>query len=298
MTSHASAATAGASPAITLRLTLVLAAACGLIVANLYYAQPLIALIAHDLAMPEAAASLIVTLSQLGYVLGLVLLVPLGDLIENRRLVTSVLCVTAVALLAAALAPASLAMLAAVLLIGATSVVAQMLVPFAAHLAPEASRGKVVGHVMSGLLLGILLARPVASLVADHAGWRAMFFASAAAMAALALALTRLLPQCRPIAAIGYGTLLASLWEVLRDIPLLRRRAAYQAALFGIFSLFWTAVPLLLASPRFGFSQSGIAGFALAGAAGAFAAPIAGRIADRGWTRAGTGLAMLASPRR
>src|SRR5262249_35921419 len=159
----------------------------------------------------------------------------------------------------------------------------------AAQLAPDATRGRVVGNVMSGLLLGILLARPVASLVADHAGWRAMFFASAAAMAALALALTRALPQRRPIAAIGYGTLIASLWEVLRDTRLLRRRAGYQAALFGTFSLFWTAVPLLLASPAFGFSQSGIAGFALAGAAGALAAPIAGRIADRGWTRAGTG---------
>src|SRR5262245_45277135 len=239
MTSHDLAATAGTPPAITLRLTLVLAAACGLVVANLYYAQPLIALIAHDLAMPEATASLIVTLTQLGYALGLALLVPLGDLVENRRLVTSVLCITAVALLGAALAPASLAMLAAALLIGATSVVAQMLVPFAANLAPDASRGKVVGNVMSGLMLGILLARPVASLVADHAGWRTMFFVSAATMAALALALRHLLPQRRPIAAIGYGRLLVSLWEVLRDLPLLRRRAAYHAALFGTFSLFW-----------------------------------------------------------
>src|SRR5258708_192082 len=233
MTSQDPAATAETPPAITARLTLVLAASCGLIVANLYYAQPLIALIAHDLAMPEATASLIVTLTQLGYVLGLVLLVPLGDLIENRRLVALVLCVTAAALLAAALAPASAAMLGAVLLIGATSVVAQMLVPFAAQLAPDATRGRVVGNVMSGLLLGILLARPIASLVADHAGWRAMFFASAAAMALLALALTRALPQRRPMAAIGYGTLLASLWEVLRDTKLLRRPAVYQAALFG-----------------------------------------------------------------
>jgi predicted MFS family arabinose efflux permease len=285
---------AGAAPAISGRLTAAMAAACGLIVANLYYAQPLIGPIARDLAMPEAAASLLVTLTQLGYALGLVLLVPLGDLVENRRLIAVLIAVAAAALLAAGLAPGAAAMLAAVMLVGVASVVAQILVPFAAQLAPDASRGRVVGNVMSGLMLGILLARPVASVIADHAGWRAPFLASAAVMAALAAALARILPRRRPAAAIGYPRLIASLWEVLRDTPLLRRRAAYQAALFGVFSLFWTAVPLLLAQAPFGLTQSGIAAFALAGAAGALAAPVAGRIADRGWMRAGTGAGMAA----
>jgi predicted MFS family arabinose efflux permease len=232
-------------------------------------------------------------LTQIGYCLGLVLVVPLGDLLENRRLICTILCVTAVALAAACLAPTVSVFLAACLAIGVSSVVAQILVPLAAHLAPDASRGRVVGNVMSGLLLGILLARPVSSLIAHEAGWRPVFGLSAAAMLLLALALRRILPLRNPDHDSSYAGLLHSLWVLFINNPLLRRRAACHAALFGAFSLFWTGVPLLLASPTFGLTQRGIGFFALAGAAGAVIAPIAGRFADRGWTRAGMGIAML-----
>jgi predicted MFS family arabinose efflux permease len=273
-------------------LVLLLATACGLIAANLYYAQPLIGLIAPDIGLDDRAASLIVTLTQLGYCAGLLLVVPLGDLVENRRLVLSSMVVVFVALLIAARAPSAAAFLAASLLIGIGSVAVQMLVPIASHLAPDAIRGRVVGNVMSGLLAGIMLARPVSSLIADRFGWHAVFGASAAMMVVLALVLARALPRRVPQAQHSYPQLIASLWTLLKSQPLLRRRALYQAAMFAAFSLYWTAVPLILAGPSFGLTQTGIAWFALAGVAGALAAPLAGRLADSGHTHVGTGLSI------
>jgi predicted MFS family arabinose efflux permease len=183
---------------------------------------------------------------------------------------------------------------AATLCIGLASVAVQVLVPYAAHLAPEAERGRAVGSVVSGLMLGIMLARPVSSFIAQFASWHAVFFLSAAAMALLALILRLALPQREPVSTISYGKLLASMVHLMRSTPVLRRRAFYQACMFAAFSLFWTTTPLLLAGPEFGLSQGGIALFALAGVAGAIASPIAGRFADRGWTKAATAFAMLA----
>jgi predicted MFS family arabinose efflux permease len=205
--------------------------------------------------------------------------------------VTTLGCAS-LALVLAAVAPSGPLFLLACLLIGLLSVAAQMLVPIAAHLAPDASRGRMVGNVMSGLLAGIMLARPVSSLIASAFGWRAVFFASAAAIAALAVVMRALLPARRPNADHHYFALIGSLWTLFRQTPILRRRAAYQAFLFAAFSLFWTAVPLELAGPTFDLSQRGIGFFALAGAAGAISAPIAGRLADRGWTRIVTGFSM------
>ncbi|MDE2082672.1 MAG: MFS transporter, partial [Burkholderiales bacterium] len=252
-------------------LVLTMAVACGLIAANLYYAQPVIRLIAPGLGLAPAAASLIVTLTQLGFCVGLVFLVPLGDVVENRRLVVGTLGLAALALALAAAAHTAALFLAACALIGLGSVAVQMLVPIAAHFTPEATRGRVVGQVMSGLLAGIMLARPVASLVAGHLGWRVLFAASGGLMVALAALLWRRLPTRRPGGGPGYGALIASLVTVLREHPLLRRRAAYQAAMFAAFSLYWTATPLLLAGPRFGLGAGGLAWFSLAGAAGALA---------------------------
>lgn len=275
-------------------LTVLIAAACGLVAANLYYAQPLVGPISASLGLTPEAAGLIVTMTQVGYGLGLLLIVPLGDLLENRRLVLALVGCTTLALLGAAVSAQALPFLAAALGIGLSSVAVQVLVPYAAHMAPEATRGRVVGNVMSGLLLGIMLARPASSLLTElTSSWRTVFVLSAAAMVALAIILARVLPPRRPTSRLRYGQLLASMAELVLTTPVLRRRAAYQACLFGAFSLFWTTIPLLLASPPFGLSQGGIALFALAGAAGALTAPIAGRVADRGWTRPATGIALL-----
>lgn len=269
-----------------------LASACGLVVANLYYAQPLVGAIAPDVGLPLEAGSLVVTLTQLGYCLGLLLLVPLGDLIENRRLILLTLVGTALALALLAASRSAPQLLAAALAVGLSSVVVQMLVPMAAHLTPEARRGAVVGTVMSGLLVGIMLARPVAGLVAGSLGWRSVFAASAVLMVAVGAVLARGLPQRRPAAHHRYPALIGSLWGLWRTTPVLRRRAIYQAALFAGFSLFWTAAPLWLAGPRFGLSAHGIAWFTLSGVAGVLAAPVAGRAADRGRGHRAAGVAM------
>jgi predicted MFS family arabinose efflux permease len=273
-------------------MSILLAGACGLIVANIYYAQPLIKLIAPAIGLNAPLASLIVTLTQIGYCIGMVLLVPLGDLVENRNLVLWTLSGACIALTVAAAATSYPWFLAASLLIGLGSVAVQMLLPIAAHLASDANRGRVVGNVVAGLLVGIMMARPVASLVASAFGWRAVFGASATLMVPLGFVLFRSLPRRRPAADHTYLELIGSLWTLLRDTPLLRRRALYQAALFAAFTLYWTAVPLLLSSSMFGFTQRGIALFALAGAAGALSAPIAGRLADRGYTRVATAAAL------
>lgn len=284
-----------AVPHISRWMTFIFAAACGLIAANLYYGQPLAGPISRSLGLDPAATGLIVTLTQIGYGLGLLLIVPLGDLLENRGLVSLLLGVNAVALIGGAFAPSPTLFLTASLLIGLTSSTAQVLVPFAASMASDAERGKLVGNVMGGLLTGIMLARPASSFLSQATSWHVVYLASAALMIALAVVLRLALPTRKPQVKLHYGQLLASLVYLMRTTPVLQRRALYQASLFGAFSLFWTTTPLLLASPAYGLTQVGIALFALAGAAGAIASPIAGRLADRGLTTPATAFAMVIS---
>jgi len=271
-----------------------MASATGLIVASLYYAQPLVGPISRATGLDAGAAGLIVTLTQLGYCLGMLFIVPLGDLFENRRMIVTALCVSAVALLAAAFSTSAAVFLAACFCIGLGSTAAQIIVPFAAHLSRPETRGQTVGTVVSGLLLGIMLARPVSSLVTDALGWHAIFILSAIWTAALALLLKVRLPLREPEHTSTYAALLGSMWHLLKTTPILRRRAAYQFCMFGAFSLFWTSVPLVLASDAFGLSQTGIALFALAGIAGAIVSPIAGRRADQGKSRSTTAMALIA----
>jgi predicted MFS family arabinose efflux permease len=274
-------------------LTFMFAAACGLVAANLYYGQPLAGPISQSLGFTPAATGLIVTLTQIGYGLGLLLIVPLGDLLENRRLVLTLVALSAIALIGAAFASSPSLFLLASLCIGLASVAVQVLVPFAAHMAPDASRGAVVGNVMSGLLCGIMLARPAASFLSELLSWHAVYIISAGIMVGLIVILRLVLPTRVPHTKLHYGQLLSSMGHLALHTPVLQRRALYQACMFAAFSLFWTTTPLLLASPTFGLTQNGIALFALAGAAGAVASPIAGRVADRGWTKLATAFAML-----
>jgi predicted MFS family arabinose efflux permease len=273
-------------------LVLLLAVSCGLVVANIYYAQPLVGPISLALGMPSQSSGLVVTLTQIGYGLGLLFVVPLADYIENRGLVLAAVGVSALSMLAAAWSSQALVFLACALLTGVSSVAVQVLVLYAAHMAHDGIRGRVVGSVMSGLLLGIMLARPVASLIADFASWQAVYQCAAIAMLLLLAVLRAALPKRMPHSAIGYRALMISMVDLALHTVALRRRGLYQACLFGTFSLFWTVVPLHLAQ-HFGMPQRGIALFALAGVAGAVAAPIAGRIADRGWVQRGTAVAVL-----
>jgi len=250
-------------------------------VANLYYAQPLLEPISRSLHVSQGAATIVITATQLGYALGLAFVLPLGDLVENRKLAARTLLGTAVALALAAACP-DLALFAVVsVLVGVTSVVAQILVPFAAHLAPEDQRGRFVGQVMSGLLLGILLARTLASFVAAAWGWRSIYVVSAVLMLGTSLALSRMLPRHRPETTTTYRRLLLSIGELVRNEPVLRRRALCQACVFGAFSAFWTVISYQLIDVHH-FSQAQVGVFALVGASGAAAAPLAGWIGDRG----------------
>lgn len=281
-----------ASETLTGGLVTLFAFCCGAIVANLYYAQPIVELIAPDIGLSAHAASFIVSLTQIGYALGLLLLVPLADLFENRKLMIGTALIAGAGLLAAGLSTQPSVFLGLSLLIGFSSVSVQMLIPLAAHLAPEASRGRVVGNIMGGLLLGILLARPVSSLVADYFGWRTVFIGAAIVMLVIIVLMALTIPKRQPTHKASYMSLMASLVTLLQKQPVLRQRALYQGLMFASFSLFWTAAPIELMR-HYGLSQSQIAIFALVGAIGAFAAPIAGRLADAGHTRRASTAAMI-----
>ncbi|MBI5106155.1 MAG: MFS transporter [Solirubrobacterales bacterium] len=273
-------------------LVVLLAVACGAAVANLYYAQPLLDTIAGDLHVAPSTAALLVTASQVGYAAGLLLLVPLGDLLDRRRMVSRMLVVTAAALGLAAAAPSLAVLGVAIAIVGVTSVVAQVLVPLASALAAPEERGRVVGVVMSGLLLGILLARTVSGVLAQVGGWRLVYVVAAVLMVALAAVLRRALPPDAPghgSGVPGYGALLRSVGSLVREEPLLRRRMVYGALGMAAFSVLWTALALLLAGDPYNYNEATIGLFGLAGLAGAGAAQSAGRLADRGKGRAATG---------
>jgi len=268
---------------LTNGLVLLLATACGVSVANLYYAQPLLHSIAGTFHAGPSVTALIVTGSQVGYALGLGLLVPIGDRMPRRRLVPAVLAITALGLVLAAISPNIWVLIAVLVIVGLGSVAAQMLIPLAAELAGEGNRGAVVGKVMSGLLIGILLARTLSGLVADVAGWRTVYVAAAALVVVLAVVLSRRLPQeLRPVTH-SYPDLLRSVVALFRGEPVLRQRALYAALAFAAFSVFWTTVAFVLAGPPYHYSETVIGLFGIVGAAGAICANVAGRLADRGY---------------
>ncbi|SEJ32270.1 MFS transporter [Frateuria terrea] len=274
-----------ANGATARQLTPLLTLACGVIALNLAAAQPLVGMIAHALGLGLAAAGLVTTATLLGYGAGMVFLVPLTDLAENRRLVMRMLALDIVALFASAWAPNAVVYLAAAFAVGAATSSIQMLVPLVASLAPEAERGRVVGNVMSGVMIGILLSRPLATLIARAFGWRGVFIAFAVAIAAVALPLWRALPTLQPVHRLRYGTLVRSLWPLVRGERVLQRHALSATLAFGAFNVFWTIVALRLAQAPFGLGAKGIAAFAMAGVGGSVIAPIAGRLGDRGLTR-------------
>jgi len=273
-------------------LVLLLATATGLAVASIYYAQPLLEEMRAALGMTVAHAGLIVTASQLGYAAGLVLLVPLGDLLERRNLVSVMAFGIALGLAGIGFAPNAPVLLAASAALGAMSVVAQILVAFSADLAGAEERGRVVGTVMSGLLLGVLLARTAAGLIAHVAGWRVVFWLAASVMMVIAFAMYRGLPLRAPSARSGYLDLLRSIPQLFREEPVLRLRAVYGALAFAIFSVLWTPLAFLLSKPPFDYAPGVIGLFGLAGIAGAGAASAAGRLADRGLANLTTVAAM------
>ncbi len=268
------------------RLVILLAFATGATVANMYYVQPLLHTLGLAFGIGTGATGLLVTIVQIGFVAGLVLLAPLGDLVERRKLITVSLSSLAAAQAAAALAPDLAIFAAAMLFIGVTTFAAHVIVPLSAQLADPSERGRVVGTVMSGLLLGILVSRTLSGLIAELLGWRAVFAFAAAAMALLAMILRWTLPRVEPTSTLPYGEALKSIGQLVRAEPVLRQRMALGATAFGAFSILWTSLAFLLSGvhgSHYHFSNATIGLFGLAGVAGAGAAQLAGRLADRGY---------------
>lgn len=257
-----------------------MAIASGAAAANLYYNQPLLAIIAQSFQTSEHSVGLIPMLTQIGYAIGIFLLVPLGDLVERRRLILTMLVATAFALGVAAVSPNFTWLVGASLAIGMTTIVAQLIVPFAANLASPQARGKVVGMVMSGLLIGILLARTVSGFVGANFGWRSMYWIASGLMILLALALSKLLPKSQPTLRVPYLKLMQSLFELIRQ-PVLQEASLAGAMSFGAFSAFWSTLVFLLAQPPYHYGSEVAGLFGLVGVVGAAAAPLVGKLADR-----------------
>jgi predicted MFS family arabinose efflux permease len=277
---------------VSRRLVVLMAVAGGASVANLYYAQPLLDVIADSLGVTKETAGLIVTFTQLGYLGGILALVPLGDMVERRRYVPRVLLVAAVALAATAAAPSLPAIAVALVVVGVTSVGAQLLIPFAATLARDDERGTVMGIVMSGVLLGVLLARTVSGVVAELGGWRLVFGLAAVLMLTLAAVLSRALPWHAPSERTGYRGLLGSVALLVTTEPLLRRRMLLSFLGFANLTILWTSLTFLLSDPPFGYGEGTIGLFGLLGIGGAIAAQVAGKIIDRGLVHLLTGIAL------
>jgi predicted MFS family arabinose efflux permease len=268
-------------PILTKGLILFMAAACGMTVGNLYYNQPLLADMGRAFEVTERQIGFIPMLTQIGYAVGLFLFVPLGDMRERRQLLVLLSLAVSVSLIGIASAQTLLWVSAASLLVGITSVVPQMMVPLAAQLAAPKDRGKVIGTVMSGLLIGILLARTVSGIVGGALGWRMMFVIAAILMLLLAMAIRVYLPRSYPQDQITYRQLLASIGRLIVEQPTLREASLIAAMLFGSFSAFWTTLIFFVEGAPYHYGSE-IAGlFGLIGAAGALAAPLSGRLADR-----------------
>jgi len=268
-------------PPIAPALVWLMAITCGLVVANLYYNQPLLVDIGATFGITESKASLVATATQVGYTLGLLFMVPLGDKLEQKGLIILQLLCAAACLAGVAFAPTFGVMLLASLLTGLFSSVPQLLMPLAAHLANDQERGRVVGTVMSGLLIGVLLSRTISGYVGLHFGWRAMFWAGSAAMVVLSGILYLMLPRHKPSFAGNYGDLLRTLGTLTREFPLLRRSALVGMCMFAGFSAFWTTLVFFLESPAYGYHSDAAGLFGLVGAAGALAAPLAGKSSDK-----------------
>lgn len=269
-----------------------MAVTSGAAVANLYYNQPLLAAIAESFHAAAHQVGFIPMLTQIGYALGMFLFVPLGDLQERRRLIVVMLFTSAIALAVAAVSPSITWLIVASLAIGMTAIGAQLIVPFAAQLAKPEERGKVVGTVMSGLLIGILLARTVSGFVGANFGWRAMYWIGSSLMIVFAIALLRLLPKSQPSLRMSYLELLQSLLKLVREQPVLREASMIGAMSFGAFSAFWSTLVFLLQKPPYHYGSEVAGMFGLVGIVGATTASIAGRLADKKSPRLTVGLSI------
>ena len=290
---NAQAATDSATIGLSRLQTLLFAITCAMAVANVYFAQPLLESMAASLGVSSGAIGVVVTATQAGYAVGLLFIVPLGDLLDRKKLIVSQLLLSATALCAVGLSESWGVLLGAMMLVGLLAVVVQVVVACTASLARPEQRGAAVGTVTSGVVLGILLARFVSGVVADLAGWRGVYFVSAVMMIGMALLLWRTLPaSAKPPAQGSYRQLLRSMFQLFLTERVLRIRGIFALLIFAAFSVLWTSMVLPLSAPPLSLSHTQIGLFGLAGVAGALAAARAGRLADRGLGNRTTGITL------
>lgn len=280
--------------ALSRRVVLLFAVACGLAVANVYYAQPLLDAMANEFGISHATIGIVVTTTQIGYGLGLLLLVPLGDILNRRRLIAVQFLLSVLALVTVAAAPSDVVLLIGMGAVGLLAVVAQVIVAYASALAHPAERGSVVGTVTGGIIVGILLARAISGTLSDLFGWRSVYLASAVAMLTTSVLLFKVLPRAEERrASMSYVRLIRSMFSLMVEEPMLRSRAVLALLIFSAVTVLWTPMVLPLSEPPFSMSRTQVGLFGLAGAMGAIGAACAGRLADRGHAQGAIGIALV-----
>ena len=281
------------TPSIPRAVTLLFATACGMSVANIYFAQPLLDQLSIAFTIDPSIIGVVITITQIFYGLGLLLLVPLGDLLNQRRLIIGQMLLSTTALVIVGTASYSIVLFTGMALVGLLAVVTQTLVAFAATIASPTERGRVVGIVTSGIVIGILLARTFAGLLTDLAGWRTVYLVSAAVMLIMVCLFLKVLPTVeREVKSLPYHQLIRSVFTLLKQERTLRIRAVLAMLIFADFSILWTSLVLPLSAPPLALSHSVIGAFGLVGVAGALAAARAGKLADRGYAQSTTGIAL------
>jgi predicted MFS family arabinose efflux permease len=281
------------NPALTKLLVLVMSVACGLTVANLYYIQPLLSDIAKTFHVNQMSIGFAATLTQIGYAVGMIFILPLGDIKEKRTLIVIMLLFSILSLMSMFFSKNIYVLILSSFAVGFTSIVPQLIIPLAAQLANPSQRGQTIGTIMSGLLIGILLSRTVSGLLGGYLGWRAVYLVAAIMMLTLMIILRKLIPLCNPVSDIKYTELLKSMFKLVKTEPVLREASINGALMFAAFSAFWTALIFLLESSHYNMGTEAAGLFGLVGISGALAAPLVGKIADKRGSRFAIGICII-----
>jgi len=266
---------------LTNRLRYIMATGCAILVANIYYCQPLLGEFSRSFGVTDKTAALVNVFTQTGYLLGLLFIVPMGDMIRRNRVIVRMHWLASLTMLATALATNITWMIIASLFVGISTTACQVFIPFASQLAKDEERGKVVGAMMGGLLTGVLLSRTLSGFVAQHFGWRSVYFVGAGLMVIMAIVLSSVLPSEEPSFKGTYKDLMKSLWWLIKTQPVIRQSSLIGACLFAAVSAFWATLAFFLEAPPYGYSLSMIGLFGVIGAGGALVSPLVGRSIDK-----------------
>jgi len=278
---------------LTKLLILIMAITCGLTVANLYYIQPLLGDIAKSFNVHEVSVGSAAMLTQIGYAVGMIFILPLGDIKERKNLITIMLLFSVISLFTMAFSQNIYMLIISSFAVGFTSIIPQLIIPLAAQLSNPNERGKIIGTVMSGLLIGILVSRTISGLIGNYFGWRVVYIVAAIMMIILTLVLRKVIPITNPVSEVRYFDLLKSLPKLIKNEPILREASLNGALMFAAFSAFWTALTFLLESPHYNMGSQAAGLLGLVGIVGALAAPLVGKLADKKGSRYVIGICII-----